>query len=170
MNHIELNAILFYADFLSLKAISQPVTDNCKYFYVHGVPINSAFILDLEPEYDKQNIYFQQACVEYDVIKNKYGDEGVESFIDEICCIKACGSVDAERMLQRIHQYSNKHERKQAINAYNAWKDNQTYTHITINDDGDPEEKECTKYVSHAERMLGKRGLVRSLRRNTQRL
>ena len=59
MNHIELNAILFYSDFLSMKDISQPVTDNCKYFYVHGMPINSAFILDLEPEYDEQNVYFQ---------------------------------------------------------------------------------------------------------------
>jgi hypothetical protein len=44
MNDIELNAILYYADFLSLKAINQPVTDNCKYFFVYGVPINSAFI------------------------------------------------------------------------------------------------------------------------------
>ena len=37
MNDIELNAILYYADFLSLKDVSQPVTDNCKYFFVHGI-------------------------------------------------------------------------------------------------------------------------------------
>ena len=166
INHIELNAILFYADFLSLKAISQPVTDNCKYFYIHGVPINSAFILDLEPEYDVTNEYFKQALVEYSAIKNKYGDDGIESFIDDVCCIRACGSVDAERMLKCIHQYSSKHERKQAVNAYNTWKDNQTYTHVTINENGDPEEKECSKYVYHAERMLGKRGLAKSLRNN----
>ena len=169
INHIELNAILFYADFLSLKAISQPVTDNCKYFYIHGVPINSAFILDLEPEYDVTNEYFKQALVEYSAIKNKYGDEGVESFIDDVCCIRACGSVDAERMLKCIHQYSSKHERKQAVNAYNTWKDNQTYTHLTINENGDPEEKECSKYVYHAERMLGKQGMVKRLRNNKQR-
>jgi hypothetical protein len=47
MNNIELNAVLYYADFLSLKAINQPVTDNCKYFFIHGAPINSLFILDL---------------------------------------------------------------------------------------------------------------------------
>ena len=164
MNHIELNAILFYSDFLSLKAISQPVTDNCKYFYIHGFPINSAFILDLQPEYDEQNCYFRQALVEYELIKNKYGEEGVESFIDDICSIRACGCVDAERMLKCIHQYSNKKERKEAFSIYYNWKNNQVYTHITINEDGDPQEKECSKYVYHAERMLGKPGLVRSIR------
>jgi len=55
MNNIELNAILYYADFLSLKARSYPVTDNCKYFYIHGAPINSAFILNLEPLYDEND-------------------------------------------------------------------------------------------------------------------
>jgi len=108
MNIFELNAILFYADYLSLKDISIPVTDNCKYFYIHGVPMNSAFILDLEPDYDMQNKYLQQAQIEYEIIKDKYGDEGIDSFIDDVCCIKACGCVDANRMLQRIHQYSNK--------------------------------------------------------------
>lgn len=164
MNNIELNAILFYSDFLSLKAISQPVTDNCKYFYIHGFPINSAFILDLKPEYDEQNRYFRQAVVEYELIKNKYGDDGVESFIDDICSIRACGCVDAERMLKCIHQYSTKKERKEAFGIYYDWKNSQMYTHITINEDGDPQEKECSKYVYHAERMLGKPGLVRSIR------
>lgn len=166
MNHIELNAILFYSDFLSLKDISQPVTDNCKYFYIHGIPINSAFILGLEPDYDEQNKYFQQARAEYNIIKDKYGDEGVETFIDDICCIRACGCVDAHRMLNCIHQYSSKHEKKQAFNIYNNWKKQQLFTHMAINEDGEYEETECTKYVYHAEKMLGRPGLVRSLRDN----
>lgn len=58
MNNIERNAILYYADFLSLKAVSHPVTDTCKYFFIHGAPINAAFILDLEPLYDEENPYF----------------------------------------------------------------------------------------------------------------
>ena len=29
MNHIELNAILFYADYMSLRDTCEPVTDNC---------------------------------------------------------------------------------------------------------------------------------------------
>lgn len=57
MNNIEFNSILFYADFLSLKDISQPVTDNCKYFFVYGCPVNSAFILNAEPIYDPENRY-----------------------------------------------------------------------------------------------------------------
>lgn len=170
MSEIELSAILFYADFLSLKATSQPVTDNCKYFYVYGIPMNSVFILNLKPEYDEDNQYFKQALAEYTIIRDKYGDEGLESFIDDICCIRACGSVDAERMLKCIHQFSNKHERKQALNAYNTWKESQIYSHITINENGDPQETECTKYVYHAERMLGRPGLVKSIRNNKERL
>lgn len=166
MNDIELNALLFYADFLSLKATSQPVTDNCKYFYIHGMPINSACILDMEPVYDPDNPYFQQALAEYTIIRDKYGDEGLETFIDDICCIRACGCVDAERMLKCIHQYSTKRERKEAFNLYNNWKKDQIYSHITINENGDPQRTECTKYVYHAERMLGKPGLARSIRQD----
>ena len=162
MNSFELNAILYYADFLSLKAVHQPVTDNCKYFFVHGVPMNSAFILNLEPVYDIENQYFQQALAEYEIIKNKFGDAGVESFIDDVCNIRACGSVDAEQMLKCIHQFSSKKERKTAFNAYYNWRNNQVYTHITINDDGDPQEKECTKYVYYVERMLNRPRLHKS--------
>ena len=156
MNNIELNAILYYADFLSLKAVHQPVTDNCKYFFIYEVPINSAFILNLEPIYDENNPYFQQAKAEYEIIKNKFGDDGVESFIDSVCNIKACGSVNAEQMLKCIHQFSSKKERKTAFNAYYNWRNNQTYTHITINENGEPQEKTCTRYVYHVERMLDK--------------
>lgn len=156
MNQIELNAVLYYADFLSLKSTCQPVTDNCKYFYIHGCPINSLFILDLEPVYDESNPYFKQATTEYQLIRDKFGDDGVESFIDDVCNIRACGSVDAERMLQCIHQFSNKHDRKKAFNAYYSWKNSQTYTHTTINEDGNTEEKPCTSYIYHVERMLGR--------------
>lgn len=164
MNEAELSAILFYADFLSLTSTSQPVTDNCKYFYIHGVPMNSYFILNMEPEYDPENQYFKQALAEYTIIRDKYDDEGLQTFIDDICCIKACGCVDAERMLNRICQYSPKKQRKQAFNTYNNWKKQQVFSHITINENGDPQRTECTKYVYHAERMLGKPGLVRSIR------
>lgn len=169
MNNIELNAILYYADFLSLKAINQPVTDNCKYFFIHGVPINSLFIIDQQPLYDEDNQYFRQAFSEYNMIQNKFGEEGVESFIEDICSIKACGSVDAERMLQCIHQYSSKRERKQAFNAYYDWKNKQIYTHITINEDGDPLELECSPYAYHTERMLERSQLATDIRPHSAR-
>lgn len=124
MNNIELNAILYYADFLSLKETDHPITDNCKYFFIHGAPINSLFILNMTPEYDEDNPYFKQAKFEYETIKNKYGEDGVESFIDDICRIKACGTVNAIQMLNYIHQYSNKKVRKSAFIQYNNWKNN----------------------------------------------
>lgn len=96
MNEIELNAVLFYADYMSLRDTCAPVTDNCKYFYIHGTPINASYIVDLEPEYDETNLYFTQAYAEYKLIRDKYGDEGLESFVDDICAIRACGSVNAE--------------------------------------------------------------------------
>lgn len=157
MNKIELNAILYYADFLSMKAKSQPVTDTCKYFFVHGAPINSAFIVDLEPIYESDNEFFQQALAEYTLIRDKFGDEGIDSFIDDICSIKACGSVDGHRMLQCIHQFSNKYDKKQAFKQFQEWKNNQIYTHIITNEDGKQEERPYTKYTYHVERMLGRR-------------
>lgn len=44
---IELNAILYYADYLKLKQESKTVTDNCKYYFIYGSPINSAYLVDL---------------------------------------------------------------------------------------------------------------------------
>ena len=103
MNEIELNVILYYADFLSLKEISIPVTDNCKYFYIHGTPVNSCFILDLEPIYNVENPYFIRAYEEYSTIKNKFGEEGVDSFVEGLANLSARGAVDAEQMLKAIH-------------------------------------------------------------------
>ena len=48
----------FLDDFLSLKRLSIPVTDNCKYYYIHGTPINSAYLVGLEPFYDTENPYY----------------------------------------------------------------------------------------------------------------
>lgn len=58
MEREELNAILFYADLLSLKRRSIPLTDNCKYFYIHGIPINSLYIINIEPVYDENSEFF----------------------------------------------------------------------------------------------------------------
>lgn len=49
---------------------------------------------------------------EYQTIQERFDGEGAMSFIDDICSIKACGSVDAEAMLKCIHRFSNKYERK----------------------------------------------------------
>lgn len=54
-------------------------------------------------------------------------------------------------MLKCIHFYSSKYERKQAFRKYENWINNQVYTHVIINEKGDPQRTECTRYVAHAE-------------------
>lgn len=156
MNDVEINAILYYADFLSLQKTCTTVTDNCKYFFIYGVPINAAYLVDSSPVYSIENEYYVQAYNEYNLVKNKFGEDGVNSFIESICSINACGTVDAERMLNHIHWCSNYKERKQAFKTYYQWLNNQKYTHIIYDEDGKPIEKECTRYVSHFERSLKK--------------
>lgn len=162
MNNIELNAILYYADFLSLQEISIPVTDNCKYFYIHNTPINSCFILDLEPIYDPENQYFQQAQQEYTILKDKFGEDGVISFIENIINLSARGAVNAEQMLRCIHQFSSKIERKEAFKKYKNWKNNKKYIHSVIGEDGKLEEHECSMYVYHVERSPKRQKLAES--------
>lgn len=111
MNEIELNAILYYADLLSLKDISIPVTDNCKWFFIHNNPINSAYILNLEPIYDTNNKYFLQAIDEYYKLKDKFLEDGVKNIVGRICNLDALGCINAEQMLKCIHQYSSRRDR-----------------------------------------------------------
>lgn len=54
-------------------------------------------------------------------------------------------------MLNCIHYYSSKYERKEALKKYDKWINNQVYTHLEINEKGDPQRIECTRYVAHAE-------------------
>lgn len=151
LNNIELNIILYYADFLSLKQESIPVTDNCKYYFIHGVPVNSAYIVGLEPFYNTENPHYQQAYIEYKKLKNNLDDDTINGFIEGICNLRALGCVDAEDMLKCIHQFSSKMDRKTAFARYEKWKNSQTYTHTILNDEGDEVEQECTKYVAHYE-------------------
>lgn len=103
LNNIELNAVLFYADVLSLEAISIPVTDTCKYFYIHNTPMNIASIAGNILQIDVSNQYYKEALDTYLILRDKYGEDGVQTFIDKICAIGVCGMVDGERMLKCIH-------------------------------------------------------------------
>ena len=111
MNDIELNAILYYADLLSLKDTSTPVTDNCKWYFIHNTPINSAYIVDNKPIYDENNKYFIQAKEEYAKLKSKFLSDGVENIVGHICNLDALGCINAEQMLKCIHKYSSRRER-----------------------------------------------------------
>ena len=144
MNLIEQNLILYYADFLALKTNSRSVTDNCKYYFVHGVPMNSAYLVDSQPFFDVKDPFYIQATNELTVIYNKFGDEGIASFLEDICMLRARGVVNAIQMLKYIHLYSSRVERKQAFIDYYKWKDNQKYTLATEDEQGNRIEVECS--------------------------
>lgn len=150
MNEFELSAILFYSDFLSLQETSTSVTDTCKYFYIYDTPINACFIAGVQPEYDINNQYFQKAYRTYIAIKDRFGDDGIRSFLDNICNLKVTGSVSGTQMLKYIHRFDTKKDRVKAYNVYKKSKQNQTYKHI-INGEYGLEEAECTKYVAHSQ-------------------
>lgn len=149
MNIVERNIILYYADYLSLVDISSPVTDNCKYYFIYDFPLNATYLVDSQPFFDVNNKYYTQAFEEYNQIKDKFGDDGIQQFLAKICNVQALGCINAEQMLKCIHQFSTRKERKIAFSDYCKWKASKIYTHIEFNDDGEPIRKECTEYVAH---------------------
>lgn len=96
-------------------------------------------------------------------LKNHYDTDGVMSFIDDICFIRACGMVDAERMLNCIHMFSTKPERKQAFREYNEWKKNRIFTHQVTDENGNPEQAECTMYFKHVDNVRKRQQICESL-------
>lgn len=155
MSIAELSSILYYADFLSMEATDTPVTDSCKYFYIHGVPMNICFIANTTPFYNENNQYFQQSMQEYLMIKDKFGENGVESFVDNICNLKACGCVNGQRMLRCIHQYSTKKRYEKALNTYNEWVENLQYERIIKDEEGKSIIANCGKEIAHIEHSKG---------------
>lgn len=153
----ERSTILFRAGCLSLQDTNTSVTDTCKYFFVHGAPINSCYIAKVEPFYDENSVYLKQAQTEYELIRNSLGQDGVDSYIGEIACIKACGAVDAERILQHIYRFAGNKKLQKAIQKYNNWKNNLSYKHIIKNDEGEPTIAVCGKELAHVEKALGMR-------------
>lgn len=92
----------------------------------------------------------QEAIDEYLMLFRKFGRDGVESYIEDLGCIHSCGCVDAIRMLNCIHFYSDYGSKKHAFDIYNNWKNNLTYSHKTI-EDGKKITKNCSKYIYHLE-------------------
>lgn len=163
MNDISISAILFYADYMSLKERSIPVTDNCKYFFIHQQPVNCAFIAGTQPFYDEDDEYYKQSQFELQKIQDQYNVDGVMSFVNDIGMLQAGGMCDGERLLKYIHQYSTKHDKKAAIKKYNQYMNSLEYTTTTINEDGNPQETKCTRYVAHIEKLRNGSKLVKSL-------
>lgn len=157
MNIVKLNLILYYADFLSMQATSTPVTDTCKYFFIHGTPMNACYLAEVEPTYDEDNEYFKKSKEEFEALAKQFGDDGVQSFIGRICNLSSCGCVTPERMFAYIYQFTPRYQYYEALNKYNNWKKSLTFKHIIKDDDGNPQLAECNKYYAHVEASLGRR-------------
>lgn len=162
MGQLEMSAILYYADFLSLQYQDRPCTESCKYFFVHGVPMNIAYLINQEPVYDVDSQWFQKSLKEYSMLKHKFGDDGAISFLKNICNLGVAGSVNATQMMKYIHRYDEKLERDKAFMRFKENRSKKIYTHITRNDDGEITQEQCSKYVAHAERNVQASRLYKS--------
>lgn len=143
--------VLFYADYLSLRDTYTPITDNCKYYYMLGMPINVTQIVGCEPVYDKESKYYVQAYQELDKIRNNVGLDALSTFIRDLCNVFALGCINGEQILKCILCYDSSKLRRKAINKYKQYMKDIQYTHIVKNDDGENISEPCSKYVYHAE-------------------
>ena len=149
MNEAELSAILYYADLLSMKSTSHPITNNCKYFFVHKTPMHISFIVNQLPQFDKEDQYFQQSLNEYRMLTDKYGNDGAMSFINNLCNLGVAGSVNGLQMLKYIHRYTDNYNKYKAFKEYKQYIKDQKYTFQSKNDDGEIETRPCTKYIAN---------------------
>lgn len=149
MNEAELSAILYYADLLSMKSTSHPITNNCKYFFVHKTPMHISFIVNQLPQFDKEDQYFQQSLNEYRMLTDKYGNDGAMSFINNLCNLGVAGSVNGLQMLKYIHRYTDNYNKYKAFKEYKQYIKDQKYTFQSKNDDGELETRPCTKYIAN---------------------
>ena len=149
MNEAELSAILYYADLLSMKSTSHPITNNCKYFFVHKTPMHISFIVNQLPQFDKEDQYFQQSLKEYRMLTDKYGNDGAMSFINNLCNLGVAGSVNGLQMLKYIHRYTDKYNKYKAFKEYGQYIKDQKYTFQSRNDDRELETRPCTKYIAN---------------------
>ena len=145
---VSLNAVLYYADYLSLYHTYTPITDTCKYFIVYGTPINAAYISGGSPVYDENNQYFKQALDELCSIQEKTGRTGMISFLQNICNIFARGCINGSQLLECIIYYKTKREKKEARNKYNEHMSNIRYD-LQYVEDGELVTTNCSKYVKH---------------------
>lgn len=143
--------VLFYADYLSLRDTYTPITDNCKYYYVLGMPMNVTRVVGYDPVFDKESKYYVQAYQELDQIRNKLGFEAISTFVRDLCNVFALGCINGEQMLKCILCYDSSKLRRKALNKYKTHMKNINYLRIIKDDDSNNIQQKCTKYVYHAE-------------------
>lgn len=163
MNDINISAILFYADYISLKEQSIPVTDTCKYFFIRKQPVNCAFIAGYAPFYDEENPYVLQAKEQLKQLEEYSNEDDMMSFVNDIGMLQAGGMCDGERLLKYIHQYSDRKERKAAMKKYDDYMQSLKYNKTITDENGNPRQTNCTKYYAHAERCSNRSNVYQSV-------
>lgn len=143
------NYVLFYADYLSLRDTYTPITDTCKYYFLMECPINAAFVVNLSPVYDIENKYYTQSYKEMKAILDKVGYEGLTTFVQDLCNLKALGVVGGDTMLKCILMYDDKKVRRKALATYWEYMKSICYDQQVVNDLGDIVIQKCSKYVYH---------------------
>ena len=143
--------VLFYADYLSLRDTYTPITDNCKYYYVLGMPMNVTRVVGYDPVFDKESKHYVQAYQELDQIRNKLGFEAISTFVRDLCNVFALGCINGEQMLKCILCYDSSKLRRKALNKYKTHMKNISYLHTVKDDDSNNIQQKCTKYVYHVE-------------------
>lgn len=143
------NYVLFYADYLSLRDTYTPVSDVCKYYFILGAPINASNLVGLQPIYDVNSTFYIQSYTELSKIYNKFGYDGLKSFIENICNMFAIGVVDGELILKCILCFEDKKTRTKAVRTYKQHMKSISYTQECVNDDGNIVTEKCSKYVYH---------------------
>lgn len=144
------NILLYYADYLALRNKSRHVSDNCKYYYLFGGPINVAYICNNKPFYNEEDQYYQQSVKEITMIINKAGIQEALEFVNALCNVKAMGVIDANLMLKQIHQFSTQIDRSTAFKDYTRWLSTQRYSYLGTNEHGDIVRMPCTRYLAHS--------------------
>ena len=77
----------FYVYIVNLKIIIKLIYVIVLYFFIFNSPVNLAYLVGSSPIFSKDNKYFKQSVKEYDQIRNKFGESGIISFIEDICNI-----------------------------------------------------------------------------------
>lgn len=150
------NAVLFYSDVLSLKEQYIPVTDTCKYYVIFGVPVHVSYLLGNIPEYNMDNKYYLQSIRSINNITDKFGYDGIQSFIYNLCSVGSMGCINGEQILKCVLYYEDRKVIKKALDTYKNHTKCLKYFQSIKNEDGNDTIEECSKYVFHANRIKNK--------------
>lgn len=149
-----INYILYYSDFKNLLKWYTTLT-NSSYHFINNMPYCSALLGEIKPvdtfhlkQYNTDGIsknamgIIDEVIEEYHMIKAKFGEDGLDNFVKNICNISGRPTINGQQMLIYITQEWDRKERRAALDYYNE----QEAVRRTITD-SEGHQIECTKYI-----------------------